>query len=78
MPFEARASPSKAVKFFSKVFENAMSVQGGHLYEFGEFRLDTTSRRLLRGREIVSLTPKVWIFSSHWWRVRERPSARKS
>src|SRR5215831_15190696 len=36
-----------------------MSVQGGHLYEFGEFRLDTVSRRLLQGHQIVTLTPKV-------------------
>jgi DNA-binding winged helix-turn-helix (wHTH) protein/TolB-like protein len=36
-----------------------MSEQGGHLYEFSEFRLDTISRRLLQGSEIVTLTPKV-------------------
>ena len=36
-----------------------MSLQGGHLYEFGEFRLDTISRRLLQGSQIVTLTPKV-------------------
>jgi TolB-like protein/DNA-binding winged helix-turn-helix (wHTH) protein len=36
-----------------------MSVQGRHLYEFGEFRLDTVSRRLLQGDQIVTLTPKV-------------------
>lgn len=36
-----------------------MSQQRGHLYEFGEFRLDTVSRRLLREGQIVKLTPKV-------------------
>ncbi|MBI3679065.1 MAG: winged helix-turn-helix domain-containing protein [Acidobacteria bacterium] len=37
-----------------------MSVQRGHLYEFGEFRLDTVSQRLLHGNQIVTLTPKVF------------------
>jgi TolB-like protein/DNA-binding winged helix-turn-helix (wHTH) protein/Flp pilus assembly protein TadD len=37
-----------------------MSQQNGHLYEFGEFRLDTVSRRLLRDGQIVKLTPKVF------------------
>ena len=36
-----------------------MAVQRGHLYEFGEFQLDTISRRLMLGSEIVTLTPKV-------------------
>ena len=33
-------------------------LQSDGLYEFGEFRLDLRTRRLLRGNEIVSLTPK--------------------
>jgi DNA-binding winged helix-turn-helix (wHTH) protein/TolB-like protein/Tfp pilus assembly protein PilF len=37
-----------------------MSFQNGQLYEFGEFRLDTTSRRLLHAGQIVTLTPKVF------------------
>jgi TolB-like protein/DNA-binding winged helix-turn-helix (wHTH) protein len=37
-----------------------MSLQRGHLYEFGEFRLDTVSRRLLHEDQIVKLTPKVF------------------
>ena len=36
-----------------------MSLRHGHLYEFGEFRLDTVSRRLLQGKQIVALTAKV-------------------
>src|SRR5437773_2461770 len=31
-----------------------------HLYEFGPFRLDSARRRLLRGEEVVQLTPKVF------------------
>src|SRR6185369_7343272 len=31
-----------------------------HLYEFGEFRLDTTERLLLRNGQAVSLPPKVF------------------
>ena len=29
-------------------------------YEFGEFRIDVTKRRLLRAGEIVPLTPKAF------------------
>jgi TolB-like protein/DNA-binding winged helix-turn-helix (wHTH) protein/Tfp pilus assembly protein PilF len=36
-----------------------MSLQHSQLYEFGDFRLDTVSRRLLHGNQIVTLTPKV-------------------
>ena len=32
----------------------------GELYEFGPFRLDAAERRLLRGSEIVPLTPKAF------------------
>jgi TolB-like protein/DNA-binding winged helix-turn-helix (wHTH) protein len=35
-----------------------MSLEPGHLYEFGEFRLDTVSRRLIRDGQIVPLTAK--------------------
>jgi DNA-binding winged helix-turn-helix (wHTH) protein len=31
-----------------------------HVYEFGEFRLESSTRRLLRGRDPVTLTPKVF------------------
>ncbi len=37
-----------------------MSQQIKHFYEFGEFRIDVTKRRLLRGGEVVSLTPKAF------------------
>jgi DNA-binding winged helix-turn-helix (wHTH) protein/TolB-like protein len=37
-----------------------MSNQPQHLYEFGPFRLDPKERRLRRGGEIVSLTPKAF------------------
>lgn len=37
-----------------------MSEQAKHFYEFGRFRIDTAQRVLLRGQEIVSLTPKVY------------------
>ncbi|HEV2912476.1 MAG TPA: tetratricopeptide repeat protein [Pyrinomonadaceae bacterium] len=30
------------------------------IYEFGEFRLDATERRLLRGNQLISLTPKAF------------------
>jgi TolB-like protein/DNA-binding winged helix-turn-helix (wHTH) protein/Tfp pilus assembly protein PilF len=61
MPFEASLRLSKEVKFSSKAFlRDPMSVQGGRLYEFGEFHLDAVSRRLLQGNQIVTLTPKVF------------------
>ena len=37
-----------------------MPLQHGRLYEFGQFRLDTVSRRLLDDGRIVTLTPKVF------------------
>src|SRR5437870_955636 len=37
-----------------------MSSSEKHLYEFGEFRLDTTERLLLRNGQPVSLPPKVF------------------
>jgi DNA-binding winged helix-turn-helix (wHTH) protein len=37
-----------------------MVQQETHFYEFGRFRLDATERVLLRGRELVPLTPKVF------------------
>src|SRR5262249_28504107 len=37
-----------------------MSLSYSPLYEFGNFRLDAVSRRLLRDGQIVSLTPKVF------------------
>src|SRR5438309_10885325 len=44
-------------RFFSKPF---MVQQETHFYEFGRFRLDATERVLLRDRELVPLTPKVF------------------
>src|SRR5882762_7272958 len=37
-----------------------MSEQESHFYEFGRFRLDTYERVLLRDRDPVPLTPKVF------------------
>ena len=37
-----------------------MSSSEKHLYEFGEFRLDTAERLLLRNGKPVSLPPKVF------------------
>lgn len=37
-----------------------MSLEAIHLYEFGEFRLDTKEKVLMRGEEAVALTPKVF------------------
>ena len=37
-----------------------MSLQARHSYEFGPFRLDAAERMLLRGAEIVPLTPRVF------------------
>jgi len=37
-----------------------MVQQETHFYEFGRFRLDATERVLLRDRELVPLTPKVF------------------
>lgn len=37
-----------------------MSGQEKHLYEFGPFRLDPLKRRLLRGDEMIPLTPKAF------------------
>ncbi len=38
----------------------AVDPQEGHIYTFGDFRLDVPKRLLLRGGELVSLTPKVF------------------
>ena len=37
-----------------------MAEQKSHFYEFGRFRLDTRERVLLRDRDLVPLTPKVF------------------
>jgi Tol biopolymer transport system component/DNA-binding winged helix-turn-helix (wHTH) protein len=37
-----------------------MSLEIKHLYEFGEFRLDTQEKILMRGDQSVALTPKVF------------------
>jgi DNA-binding winged helix-turn-helix (wHTH) protein/TolB-like protein/Tfp pilus assembly protein PilF len=37
-----------------------MAEQKSHFYEFGRFRLDTRERLLLRDRDLVPLTPKVF------------------
>ena len=37
-----------------------MNKQSLQLYEFGSFRLNATERLLIRGNEVVSLTPKVF------------------
>jgi len=37
-----------------------MGEQESHFYEFGRFRLDAAERVLLRDRELVPLTPKVF------------------
>ena len=38
----------------------AVDPQEPHIYAFGDFRLDVSKRRLLRGGELISLTPKVF------------------
>src|SRR5690348_2384049 len=37
-----------------------MSLEKGHFYEFGRFRVDTAERRLLRGDAPIPLTPKAF------------------
>ena len=37
-----------------------MSLQEKHFYQFGPFRLDPWKRRLIRGDELISLTPKAF------------------
>ena len=37
-----------------------MSNQPNAVYEFGEYRLDTAQRLLLRGEEQIPLTPKAF------------------
>ena len=37
-----------------------MSKQINHIYEFGEFRLETAERRLLRNGQPISLSPKLF------------------
>ena len=37
-----------------------MSNSAIHFYEFDSFRVDVVKRRLLRGDEVVTLTPKVF------------------
>jgi DNA-binding winged helix-turn-helix (wHTH) protein/TolB-like protein len=40
--------------------KSAVDPQEPHIYAFGDFRLDVPKRLLLRGGELVSLTPKVF------------------
>ena len=37
-----------------------MAEQKNHFYEFGRFRIDARERVLLRDRDLVPLTPKVF------------------
>jgi DNA-binding winged helix-turn-helix (wHTH) protein/TolB-like protein/Flp pilus assembly protein TadD len=43
-----------------KNFESPMDERKPHISEFGDFRLDHVRRLLLRGNELVALTPKVF------------------
>ena len=37
-----------------------MSTNSRHFYEFGPFRVDVSERLLLRGEDVVALTPKAF------------------
>ena len=50
----------KSLMFRNGIFQPFMGSSEKHLYEFGEFRLDTAERLLLRKGEPVSLPPKVF------------------
>jgi DNA-binding winged helix-turn-helix (wHTH) protein len=53
----------KSLEISPKVLQNAlpaMSRSINHIYEFGDFRLETAERLLLRGRTPIALTPKAF------------------
>jgi eukaryotic-like serine/threonine-protein kinase len=50
----------KYIRDSLSVAKEAVNRDTPELYEFGQFRLDPTERKLLRGNEIVVLTPKAF------------------
>lgn len=48
------------MEIFPRFFESAMSKAVNEIYEFGEFRLESAERRLLRAGEPISLTSKAF------------------
>ena len=55
-----RQSGSEGFRDSPVVAQGTPSQQTPRLYEFGSFRLNPAERRLLRGNEIVALTPKAF------------------
>jgi DNA-binding winged helix-turn-helix (wHTH) protein/Tol biopolymer transport system component len=51
---------SKGIRDSLSVAEEALKRDTAQLYEFGPFRLEPTERKLLRGSELVVLTPKAF------------------
>src|SRR5690348_10286371 len=58
----ASSGPQKSLKRSSQILKSFQMAttpsQINRLYEFGSFRLDPQKRLLMRGAEVVSLTPK--------------------
>src|SRR6516165_307474 len=55
-----RQGSSKKIRKPLSVAEDDMERDRPELYEFGPFRLEPAERKLLRGNEIVVLTPKAF------------------
>jgi TolB-like protein/DNA-binding winged helix-turn-helix (wHTH) protein/Tfp pilus assembly protein PilF len=55
-----RRSVSEGFRDSSSAAKESPSQEPMRLYEFGPFRLDPAERKLLRGNEIVALTPKAF------------------
>src|SRR5215468_10488032 len=55
-----KSSQNDIRKVLKRFINKRMSEQERNFYEFGEFRIDLTKRRLLRAGEIVPLAPKVF------------------
>jgi DNA-binding response OmpR family regulator len=55
-----RRTASEGLRDSSSAAKETPSQETIRLYEFGPFRLDPAERKLLRGNEIVALTPKAF------------------
>src|SRR6266481_8850848 len=55
-----RRAASEGLRDSPSVAKEALSQETLRLYEFGPFRMDPAERKLLRGNEIVVLTPKAF------------------
>lgn len=55
-----------------------MSPKSKQFYEFADFRLDVSEKILLRGEDLISLTPKVLKLFKYWLKMRDICLRKKS